>query len=64
METFAIRTDTDHQAALREIESLWGAKEATEDFNRLDILGTLVDAYDAKRWPVAELDPVNMPLPL
>lgn len=54
-----IRTDQDHQAAVQEIERLWDAKEGTEEFNRLDVLATLVDAYEAKRWPVADLDPVD-----
>jgi HTH-type transcriptional regulator/antitoxin HigA len=56
MDIFPIRTDADHQAALREIERLWDASEGTAEFNRLDVFSTLVDAYEAKRWPVAELD--------
>lgn len=59
MDIFPIRTDKDHLAAMREIERLWDAKDGTEEFNRLDILATLVDAYEAKRWPVADLDPVD-----
>lgn len=54
-----IRTDHDHRAAVQEIERLWDAKEGTEEFNRLDVHATLVDAYEAKRWPVADLDPVD-----
>jgi HTH-type transcriptional regulator/antitoxin HigA len=51
MDVFPIRTDADHRAALRAIERLWGAQEGTDDVNRLDGLATLVDAYEAKRWP-------------
>ena len=54
-----IRTDADHLAAMQEIEQLWEAEEGTEAFNRLDILATLVDAYEARRWAVADLDPVD-----
>jgi HTH-type transcriptional regulator/antitoxin HigA len=54
-----IRTDQDHRAAVQEIERLWDAEEGTEAFNRLDVLATLVDAYEAKRWAVADLDPVD-----
>lgn len=59
MQVTPIRTDADHEAALREIETLWGAEEGTPDGDRLDVLATLTDAYEDKRWPVAELDPVE-----
>lgn len=59
MDIFPIRNDEDHRNAVREIERLWDAEEGTDDFNRLDVMATLVEAYEAKRWPVAELDPVD-----
>ncbi len=54
-----IHTDIDHQKALKEIEGLWNAKEGTEDFDRLDILATLVDAYERKTWPMARPNPIE-----
>jgi antitoxin component HigA of HigAB toxin-antitoxin module len=54
-----IRNDEDHHAALAAIESLWGAEPGTEGFDRLDLLTTLVEAYENKRWPVADLDPIE-----
>ena len=59
MEITPIRTDADHEAALREIEALWGADEGTPAGDRLDILATLVEAYEDRRWPLEELDPVE-----
>jgi len=59
MDIIPIRTDQDHRSAVQEIERLWHAKEGTEEFNRLDVLATLVDAYEARRWPIADLDPVD-----
>ncbi|MFX8531447.1 transcriptional regulator, partial [Acinetobacter baumannii] len=59
MDIFPIRSDADHRKAVQEIERLWDAREGTEEFNRLDILATLVDAYEARRWPVEDLDPVD-----
>lgn len=53
-----IRTDADHDAAMAEVERLWGAKEGTPDGDRLDVLATLIDAYEAKRWPIAAPDPI------
>ena len=54
-----IKTDADHTAALREIEALWGAADGTPDGDRLDVLATLVEAYEVRRWPIEDLDPVQ-----
>jgi HTH-type transcriptional regulator/antitoxin HigA len=59
MEIRPIKTDADHSAALAEIERLWGAAEGTAEGDRLDVLATLVEAYEEKRWPIAEMDPVE-----
>ena len=47
-----IRTEADHDAALAEVERLWGAKDGTPEGDRLDILATLIDAYEAARYPM------------
>jgi antitoxin component HigA of HigAB toxin-antitoxin module len=49
MDIKPIKTDADHEAALREIETLWGAAEGTADGDRLDELVTLVEAYEEER---------------
>ncbi len=54
-----IKTDADHEGALRDIEALWGAAEGTAEGDRLDVLATLVEAYEEKRWPLEEMDPVS-----
>lgn len=59
MEIRPIRSEDDHAEALREIEALWGAQEGTPDGDRLDILVTLVEAFEERRWPLEELDPVE-----
>ena len=51
MEIRSIRNDEDHAAAVREIERLWGAAVGTEEGNKLDILATLVEKYEDRRWP-------------
>lgn len=53
-----IKSDADHEAALLRIEGLWGAEEGTDAGDELDVLVTLVEAYERERWPVAPLDPV------
>jgi HTH-type transcriptional regulator/antitoxin HigA len=54
-----IRSETDHEAALAEIERLWGAKAGTPEGDRLDILATLVDAYEAEHDPIDPPDPIE-----
>jgi len=54
-----IRTEADHKAALREIERLWGAEEGTPEGDVLDILATLVEAYEEAHFPIDFPDPVE-----
>lgn len=56
-----IRTKADHAAALREISALMDAdpKRGTAAFDTLDVLVTLVHAYEEKRHPVLPPDPVE-----
>ena len=54
-----IRTKRDYEAALKEIERLWGAKSGTRDGDRLDVLATLIDAYEAKHYPMDLPDPIE-----
>lgn len=59
MDIRPIRNEDDHSAALREIEALWGAAEGSPEGDRLDILITLIEAYEDRRWPIEDLDPVE-----
>jgi HTH-type transcriptional regulator/antitoxin HigA len=54
-----IRTEKDHDAALREVERLWGAKSGTVEGDRLDVLATLIEAYEEKKYPMDPPDPVE-----
>lgn len=54
-----IRTDADYEDALTEVERLWGAKSGTPKGDRLDVLATLIDAYEAKHYPMDPPDPVE-----
>jgi antitoxin component HigA of HigAB toxin-antitoxin module len=47
-----IRTKRDYEAALKEVERLWGAKTGTRDGDRLDVLATLIDAYETEHYPM------------
>ena len=54
-----IRTDEDHAEAIAEIERLWSAEPGTIEHDRLEVLGMLVDTYEAARWPIEAPDPVE-----
>ena len=54
-----IRTKGDYRAALAEVERLWGAKSGTARGDRLDLLATLIDAYEAKHYPMDPPDPID-----
>lgn len=58
MEIQPIKTEQDCEAALRTVGELWDAEENTPDGDRLDILITLVDAYEAVHHPIYPSDPV------
>lgn len=59
MHIHPIRNDEDHEAVLREIEALWGAEQGSEAGDRLDVLVTLTEDYEKRRWPIEPLDPVR-----
>lgn len=54
-----IRTNADHKAALMEVERLWGARSGTPEGDRLDLLATLIDAYEARAYPMDPPDPIE-----
>src|SRR4051812_44985599 len=54
-----IRSEADHDAALAEVERLWGAKSGTPDGDRLDLLATLIDVYEARTYPIDPPDPIE-----
>jgi HTH-type transcriptional regulator/antitoxin HigA len=59
MQLKPIKTKADHEAALREIERLWAAEEGTPEGDSLDILITLVDAYEEIHFPIDTPDPIE-----
>lgn len=54
-----IRTKADYEKALAEVERLWGAKSGTPKGDRLDVLATLIDTYEAEHYPMDPPDPVE-----
>lgn len=59
MEICPIRTEIDYQKALQEIELLFDATPNTPEYDRLDILSTLVEVYEKKHLPIELPDPIE-----
>lgn len=59
MEIKPIKTETDHKRALAEVERLWAAEPGSVDADRLDVLATLIEAYEERNHPIPPPDPVD-----
>jgi HTH-type transcriptional regulator/antitoxin HigA len=54
-----IRTEADYDEALAELGRLWGARSGTPDGDRLDVLATLIEAYETRFHPIDPPDPIE-----
>jgi HTH-type transcriptional regulator/antitoxin HigA len=54
-----IRTSKDYEKAMKEVEVLWGAKSGTPKGDRLDVLATLIDAWESIHYPMDPPDPIE-----
>lgn len=59
MDIHPIKTEQDYDAALRAIEALWDTPEGSPDADRLEVLITLVEAYEATHYPIDPPDPIE-----
>jgi len=59
MEFRPIKTKSDYRRALREVERLWDAEPGTEAGDRVDVLVTLIEAYETAHHPIPAPDPVS-----
>ena len=59
MDVRPIKTEADYAAAMNEIESIFGAAPGTPEGDRLEILATLVEAYEKQRFGDRLPDPIE-----
>lgn len=59
MDIKPIKTEIDYQAALLEIEGLMNAAPDTPEGDRLDVMTTLIEAYEARHYPIEAPDPIE-----
>ncbi|MBI4910324.1 MAG: helix-turn-helix domain-containing protein [Acidobacteria bacterium] len=54
-----IRSESDYERALEELDRLWGSPTGTPKGDRLDVLATLIDAYESQHHPIDPPDPID-----
>ncbi len=60
MDIKPIKTEQDYDAALAEVEALWGAPWwIRSEGDRLDVLITLIEEYEARHHPIDPPDPID-----
>ncbi|NOX75880.1 MAG: transcriptional regulator [Gammaproteobacteria bacterium] len=59
MDIKPIKTDADYRAALKEIETLMTAASDSPEGEKLDVLVTLMEAYEGKHYPLDLPSPVE-----
>ena len=59
MDIKPIKSDSDYKKALKRIETLWNAAPKTREHDELEVLATLVEAYEEKNFPIDPPDPVE-----
>src|SRR5271157_5860265 len=59
MDVAPIKTRRDYRRALKRIEGLMTAKRGTPEGDCLDVLVTLVEAWERRRYPIDLPDPVE-----
>lgn len=55
---YAIKTKADYDAAMEQLEELWYAKPGTPEADQLEVLGILMDQYEAQKFRIAAPDAV------
>ncbi len=59
MQVKPIKTVDDNRAALARIEQLWDAEPNTPEGDELEVLATLVEAFEEAHYPIAPPDPIE-----
>jgi HTH-type transcriptional regulator/antitoxin HigA len=58
MQVKPIKNNKDYEMALHRIEGLMDAREGTPESDELDVLSTLVEAYEEVHYPISAPDPI------
>lgn len=56
-----IQNDDDHEKAMTRVNELWDAQIETVEYEELERLVILIEAYEEKRWPMGSSSPSSVP---
>ena len=59
MELKMIRNQREYRAALKQAEALWDSPDGSPGAERLEVLALLIEAYERKRYAIADPDPID-----
>ena len=59
MDIKLIKTETDYENALKDLEKVFDAKIGTPESDEADVLGLLIDEYEKKHYPIDAPDPIE-----
>jgi HTH-type transcriptional regulator/antitoxin HigA len=59
MDIKPIRSESDYERALRRVEELWDSPKGSAESDELDILSTLIEAYEQEHYPIELPDPIE-----
>jgi HTH-type transcriptional regulator/antitoxin HigA len=59
MDIKPIKNERDYEQALQRVESLWKSPEGSAESDELDVLATLIEAYELEHFPIDLPDPVE-----
>ena len=59
MDIKPIRSEADYDRALRRVERLWDSPEGSAQSDELDILATLIEAYERRHYPIDLPSPIK-----
>lgn len=59
MDIKPIKGEADYDRALRRVEELWDAPQGSAESDELDILTTLIEAYEREHYPIDPPDPIE-----
>src|SRR5205807_4269751 len=59
MDIKPIKREADYERALRRVEELWDSREGSPESDELEILATLIEAYEREHYPIDMPDPVE-----
>lgn len=59
MDIKPIRKESDYERAMRRVEELWDSPEGSPESDELDIVATLIEAYEREHYPMDLPDPIE-----